>query len=112
MPSSSLSMFNSYQEMQTSLHPSPSRVCHSSFLRCDDGATYQHSELCFPTLSVAVTKTGAARLSLPPTWYSADKVKSSVEIANEETKSLLTKSLKPPKKKTDKKAKDGNEEKN
>lgn len=59
---------------------------------------------------VAVTKTGAARLSLPPTWYSAEKVKSSVEITNEETKALLTKSLKPTKKKAEKK-KDGAEEK-
>ena len=56
--------------------------------------------------TVAVTKTGATRLSLPPVWYNAEKVKSTVEITNEETKALLTKSLKAPKKKTDKKPND------
>lgn len=57
-----------------------------------------------PTLlrphTVAVTKTGVTRLSLPPVWYSAEKVKSKVEITNDETKALLTKSLKAPKKKS------------
>jgi hypothetical protein len=43
-------------------------------------------------------------------WYSPEKVKSAVEITNEETKALLTKSLKPQKKKADKK-KEGGEEK-
>ena len=58
--------------------------------------------------AVAVTKTGTTRLTPAPVWYSADKVKSAVEITNEETKALLTKSLKPQKKKnTDKKKADG-----
>lgn len=60
---------------------------------------------CYITTAVAVTKTGTTRLTPAPVWYSADKVKSAVEITNEETKALLTKSLKPQKKKnTDKKA--------
>merc|ERR1711939_1044235 len=59
------------------------------------------------TITFAVTKAGVTRLSLPPVWYSSEKVKSKVEITNEETKALLTKSLKAPKKKAaggDKKA--------
>ena len=60
--------------------------------------------------TVAVTKTGTTRLTPVPVWYSTDKVKSAVEITNEETKALLTKSLKPQKKKAEKK-KDGEEKK-
>jgi len=44
-------------------------------------------------LTFAVTKTGATRISLPPTYYSAEKVKSEVQLS-EETKSTLAKSLK------------------
>jgi len=51
------------------------------------------------TITFAVTKAGVTRLSLPPVWYSPEKVKSKVEITNDETKALLTKSLKAPKKK-------------
>ncbi|GAA5869369.1 hypothetical protein JCM16303_000445 [Sporobolomyces ruberrimus] len=56
-------------------------------------------------LTFAVTKTGATRISLPPTYYSAEKVKSEVQLS-EATKATLAKSLKPKtqkKKKTDEK---------
>lgn len=65
------------------------------------GIQLTQSRIC--SYTVAVTKTGVSRLSLPPAWYSAEKVKSSVEIQNADTKALLTKSLKPTKKKVEKK---------
>ncbi|GAA6061054.1 hypothetical protein JCM10212_000097 [Sporobolomyces blumeae] len=51
-------------------------------------------------VTFAVTKTGVTRISLPPSFYSADKVKSQVDVS-EATKATLAKSLKPkaPKKK-------------
>lgn len=47
-----------------------------------------------------MTKTGATRISLPPTYYSAEKVKSEVQLSDA-TKATLAKSLKakPQKKK-------------
>lgn len=55
------------------------------------------------TVTFAMTKNGVVRLSPAPIWYSPEKVKSSVEIKDEETKALLVKSLKPTKKKAEKK---------
>ncbi|GAA5838976.1 hypothetical protein JCM3766R1_004546 [Sporobolomyces carnicolor] len=51
-------------------------------------------------VTFAVTKTGATRISLPPTYYSAEKVKSEVQLSDA-TKATLAKSLKakPQKKK-------------
>lgn len=54
-------------------------------------------------LTFAVTKSGATRLSLAPTFYSADKVKSDVEVS-EEVKALINKPLKAKKAKKDKAA--------
>lgn len=56
------------------------------------------------TVTFALTKNGVVRLTPAPVWYSPEKVKASVEIKNEETKTLITRSLKPSnKKKTEKK---------
>ena len=51
-------------------------------------------------LTFAVTKTGAARLSLAPTYYSEEKVKSDVKLSDE-LKAQISKPLKakPAKKK-------------
>ncbi|KAK4050940.1 hypothetical protein OIO90_004916 [Microbotryomycetes sp. JL221] len=56
-------------------------------------------------ITFAVTKTGVARLSLPSTYFDADKIKSDVQVS-EEVKALITKSLKPKPTKTKKAAAD------
>lgn len=58
------------------------------------------------TITFALTKNGVVRLTPAPIWYSPEKVKASVEIKDPETKTLITKSLKPSKKKADKKTAD------
>jgi hypothetical protein len=55
------------------------------------------------TITFALTKNGVVRLTPAPIWYSAEKVKSSVEIKDPETKALITRSLKVVKKKDNKK---------
>ncbi|KAM0788620.1 hypothetical protein ACM66B_001739 [Microbotryomycetes sp. NB124-2] len=45
-------------------------------------------------ITFAVTKTGVARLSLPSTYFSEDRVKSDVQVSDE-VKTMVTKSLKP-----------------
>lgn len=57
-------------------------------------------------VTFAVTKTGAARLSGAPSFYSADKVQSDVQVSDA-IKETLARPLKPkaPKKKKDGEAK-------
>lgn len=45
-------------------------------------------------LTFAVTATGAVRLSAAPTYYTPERVASTVEIKNEETKAVLARPLK------------------
>jgi len=58
-------------------------------------------------LTFAISKTGAIRLSPPPSFYSNEVVKPDHEIKHPEIKSLLSRSLKPAKKKSSKKEKVG-----
>lgn len=46
-------------------------------------------------LTFAVTKTGAVRLSAAPTYFSEERVKSEVEIKDDEVKGILARPLKP-----------------
>ena len=47
-------------------------------------------------LTFAVTKSGAIRLSLPPSYYSPELVKPDTEIKSDEAKAILARPLKPP----------------
>lgn len=60
-------------------------------------------------LTFAVTKTGAARLSLAPTYYTPERVKSEVEVSDE-IKAILAKPLKAKAPKKKNKAVEGAEE--
>lgn len=61
-------------------------------------------------LTFAVTKTGAVRLSAAPTFFTPERVQSSVEIKDADTKALLARPLKAKPVKKPKKV-EGEEEK-